>query len=126
MLEHVHAGLARRWWEKEDGRIAFSRFTQLGFLRLITTAAAMDGKPLSVSEAWRVYDRFFADDRVVFVTEPAGAEERFRKLASGRLASPKTWADAWLLATAESSNAIVVTFDRALEKRGARCLLSPN
>jgi hypothetical protein len=46
--EHVHAPMARRWWEQETGIIAFSRLTQLGFLRLMTTAAAMDGKPLDV------------------------------------------------------------------------------
>jgi len=40
--------MARRWWEQETGIIAFSRLTQLGFLRLMTTAAAMDGKPLDV------------------------------------------------------------------------------
>ena len=62
--EHVHHGVARRWWEAEAGRIAFSRVTQLGFLGLMTTAAAMDGKPLTVAEAWQVHDRLFEDDRV--------------------------------------------------------------
>ena len=61
--EHVHAVTARRWWEQETGRIAFSRITQLGFLRLMTAAAAMDGKPLSMTAAWQVLDRFFEDDR---------------------------------------------------------------
>jgi hypothetical protein len=55
--EHIHAAIARRWWEQEAGIIAFSRLTQLGFLRLMTTAAVMDGKPLTISAAWRVYDR---------------------------------------------------------------------
>jgi predicted nucleic acid-binding protein len=45
--EHVHAVIARRWWEQEGGMIGFSRLTQLGFLRLMTTAAVMDGKPLT-------------------------------------------------------------------------------
>ncbi len=121
--EHIHSALARRWWTAETGRIAFSRFTQMGLLRLMTTAAAMDGKPISVNEAWRVYDRFYHDGRVLFVAEPAEAEARFRRYAVGRTASPKLWADAWLLALTEAAEGTLVTFDRALAGRGARCLL---
>lgn len=121
--EHVHTSLARRWWEQEDGAIAFSRLTQLGFLRLTTTAAAMDGKPLTIAQAWRVYDRFYDDDRVVFVSEPREVDERFRERAAGRQASPKIWADAWLLAMAQAAGGALVTFDKALGARGARCLL---
>jgi toxin-antitoxin system PIN domain toxin len=121
--EHVHAAAARRWWEAETGRIAFSRMTQMGFLRLMTTEAAMDGKPLTMAGAWRVHDRLYEDDRVVFVPEPAGVEGRFREYAAGRAASPKRWADAWLLAFAHAAGGTLVTFDRALAARGACCLL---
>jgi hypothetical protein len=38
----------------------------------------MDGKPLTMVEAWRVRDRIYADDRVVLVAEPAGVEQDFR------------------------------------------------
>ena len=121
--EHIHHPVARRWWQQEEGQIAFSRLSQLGFLRLVTTASAMDGKPLSITEAWRVYDRFYNDDRVVFVAEPAEFERRFREKASGRSASPKIWADAWLLAFAQAAEGVLVTFDKALVPRGAYCLL---
>jgi toxin-antitoxin system PIN domain toxin len=116
--EHVHAAIARRWWEQEAGVIAFSRLTQLGFLRLMTTAAVMDGKPLTITAAWRVYDRLYEDDRVTFVSEPPEVE------ASGRTASPKVWADAWLLALAQAAEGVLVTFDKALASQGAYCLLS--
>lgn len=122
--EHVHSGLARPWWQQEDGTIAFCRLTQLGFLRLMTTAAAMDGKPLTIAEAWRVYDRFYADDRVtIFSEEPPEVEKSFREKAAGRTVSPKVWADAWLLAFAQAAEGVLVTFDKALEARGAHCLL---
>lgn len=121
--EHVHAALARHWWELESGAIAFSRLTQLGFLRLTTTAAAMDGKPLTIAQAWRVYDRFYDDDRVLFIAEPPEIDQRFREKAVGRQASPKIWADAWLLAMAQAAGGTLVTFDRALGARGAHCLL---
>ena len=122
--EHVHASIARRWWEQESGTIAFSRLTHLGLLRLMTTAAVMDDKPLTMSEAWRVYDRFYDDDRVVFIAEPLDAEKRFREKAAGRTVSPKMWADAWLLAFAQAAEGVLVTFDKALGPRGARCLLT--
>lgn len=120
---HVHRAAARRWWESAKGIIAFSRMTQTGFLRLMTTAAAMGGKPLTMAEAWHVYDRLYDDDRVAFFPEPAGAEVKFREYATARTASPKLWADAWLLALAEAAGGTLVTLDRALAARSARCLL---
>jgi hypothetical protein len=63
--------------------IGFSRLTQLGFLRLMTTAAVMDGKPLTIAAAWRVYDRLYQDDRVTFVSEPPEVEKRFREKPRG-------------------------------------------
>ena len=121
--EHVHAPIARAWWDQEDGQIAFCRLTQMGLLRLVTTAAAMDNKPLTIAQAWRVYDRFFVDDRVTLVSEPPEIDSGFRKMATGRAASPKLWADAWLLAFAAAANGRLVTFDKALAARGAHSLL---
>jgi predicted nucleic acid-binding protein len=121
--EHQHALIATRWWRQEAGMIAFSRFTQLGFLRLMTTATAMDGKPLTMAAAWRVHDRLYEDDRLTFIQEPPQVEKQFRDRASGRTASPKIWADAWLLAVAEAAGGRLVTLDKALASRGAHCLL---
>jgi hypothetical protein len=91
------------WWEANLGPIAFTRFTEIGLPRLLTTSAAMSGKPLAMDEAWRVHDGLFADDRVAFYPEPVGVETRFREYASGRIASPKLWADTWLLACARTA-----------------------
>jgi toxin-antitoxin system PIN domain toxin len=121
--EQVHGVAAKGWWGQEAGAICFTRSTQLGFLRLTTTAAAMDGKPLSMAAAWNIYDRFFEDDRVSYLPEPAGVEARFRHRTAGHMSSPKVWADAWLMAVAEAAGGVLVTFDRALGARGAHCLL---
>jgi hypothetical protein len=83
----------------------------------------MDGKPLTIDDAWRVYDRFYDDDRVAFVPEPADVEKEFRLRAVGRAASPKVWGDAWMLAMASAAGGVLVTFDKALGSRGAHCLL---
>ena len=119
---HVHRAVAKTWWGAE-GPIAFTRFTQISLLRLLTTSAAMDGKPLRMDQAWRVHDRLFEDDRVVFLPEPVGVEASFRKYSSRGTAAPKLWADAWLLGVASSAGGVLVTFDRALAGRGA-CYLA--
>jgi hypothetical protein len=83
----------------------------------------MNGRPLGMAEAWDTYDRLFADERVTFHPEPAGAETRFREYAFGKLPSPKLWADGWLLAVAEAADGTLITFDRSLIAHGAHCLL---
>jgi len=55
--------------------------------------------------------------------EPDSLEPAFRNLSRSRLASPKVWADAYVVAFAARSNGTLVTFDRALAKREANCLL---
>jgi toxin-antitoxin system PIN domain toxin len=122
-VEHVHGVAAKRWWEQVSGKIAFTRSTQMGLLRLTTNASAMNGNPLTLAEAWQLYDRFFGDDRVMFLPEPSGVEAKFRQATSYKAVSPKVWADAWLLAVAEAAGGVLVTFDKALSGRGAHCLL---
>ncbi|MFC5862449.1 TA system VapC family ribonuclease toxin [Acidicapsa dinghuensis] len=122
--DHEHHATAALWWEQQDGMICFTRFTQLGFLRLATTAAAMDGKPYTMARAWEAYDRFYEDERVRFHPDPAEAEARFRRMASDNTVSPKLWMDAWLLSSADAAGGVLVTFDKALASRGAHCLLS--
>jgi uncharacterized protein len=120
---HSHFTQATEWWAQYNGSIAFSRQTEHGFLRLLTTAAAMGGKPLSNDEAWHLYDDIYEDSRVVFVPEPPGTERFFRNQSAYPLSAPKLWADAWLLAFAQATGGTVITFDRALAQRGAHCLL---
>ncbi len=73
--------------------------------------------------AWTAYDRLFSDDRVALMDEPDGIEARFREYARELRASPKLWADAWLLAFADQAGGNIITFDRALAARSSRCVL---
>jgi toxin-antitoxin system PIN domain toxin len=124
LADHVHRAEAKQWWDSDESDIiAFVRFTQLGVLRLLTTAAAMNGKPLTMPAAWAAYDRLFVDDRVALLDEPREVEARFRQYAPHDRASPKLWADSWLLAFAHEAGGTIVTFDRALAARSERCLL---
>lgn len=122
--DHMHRASARAWWEADGPEaIAFVRLTQVSVLRLLTTSAAMSGKPLTMPEAWKAYDRLFEDDRVTFLDEPQGVDLEFRNRTRSLRASPKLWADAWLIAFADSSGGTVVTFDRGLAAHARDCQL---
>ncbi|MCC6263042.1 MAG: PIN domain-containing protein [Bryobacterales bacterium] len=124
MADHIHRPAAIRWWETTNAStIAFCRSTQVSVLRVLTTATAMNGKPLTMAEAWAAYDRLFEDDRICFMSEPAVIEDEFRALARLTTALPKLWADAYLAAFARVAGATLVTFDRALSSRADDSLL---
>lgn len=116
---HVHHQVATDWFEDlpEDARFCFCRFTQLGFLRLLTAEVVMGDEVLNQSQAWAVYDKWLDDDRVRLIEEPPDLELRFRARSRSRRASPKAWADAYLAAFAEASQLTLVTFDLAFRGR---------
>jgi toxin-antitoxin system PIN domain toxin len=123
-IDHVHREPAQRWWNTDQSdRICFTRFTQVGVLRLLTTAAVMNGKPLTMSSAWSAYDWLFADNRVTFLQEPVGIDAIFRAGTSSRDVSPKVWADAYLIAFAAQAGGRVITFDRGLASRARESIL---
>jgi toxin-antitoxin system PIN domain toxin len=120
---HTHRRAALNWWHRAVGIIAFSRLTQISVLRLLTTSAAMDGKPLTLAKAWSTYDKLYSDSRVAFLGEPPDLDREFRRMSSSGIASPKVWADALLVATAIGHRAQVVSFDRAIKTHGPDCLI---
>jgi len=120
---HTHHESAKHWNEKRlDARLLFCRFTMLGLLRLLTTKALMAESTLSLTEALQVYDEWLDDPRVEFLHEPRGVNRTFRKALGhfGQQQAPKTIADCYIAALAESADAHLVTFDRALASFGKR------
>ena len=91
----------------------FCRFTQLGFLRLLTAEAVMSDEVMSRAEAWAVYDRWLHDNRVDLIEEPPQLETLFRKMTRSHRTAPKDWADSYLAAFAAAGKLTVVTLDRA-------------
>jgi toxin-antitoxin system PIN domain toxin len=122
---HVHHEVARDWFNSLEPacRFHFCRFTQLGFLRLLTADAVMGEDVMKQTEAWAVYDHWLADGRVGLLEEPPGLERRFRGLTRLKSASPKAWADAYLAAFAETAQVTLVTFDRALRGKAKPLIL---
>jgi uncharacterized protein len=122
---HIHHATARNWLDSlpDDCGLYFSRFTQIGFLRLLTTSAVMMNKVLSQHDAWRVYDDWMENGRAAYLEEPASIERIFRLLSQSRHSTPKDWADSYISAFARASGLRLVTFDQALHKRTEGSLL---
>jgi toxin-antitoxin system PIN domain toxin len=128
---HSHHSVASSWLDRlpDDSTLIFSRFTQLGLLRLLTNDAVMGEETLTLRRAWAVYDRWLHDPRVEFYPEPRNADAAFRRATepfAGKAAS-KWVGDCWLLAYAEATQARLVTFDQALcelaRKQGNRAVI---
>lgn len=122
--QHVRRAPAVGWLNglgRED-RVFFSRFTQMGLLRLLTTPAVAGAGCLSQAGAWRAYDLWRTDPRIQLLPEPPGLEARFRTLSDARRPAAKQWADAYLAAFAAAAGAVLVTFDRALGARAVQAL----
>jgi predicted nucleic acid-binding protein len=77
----------------------------------------------TMSEAWSLWDRVWADTRIAFLPEPDDLEKEFRSRSRLSSRSPKVWADAYLLAFAAVAGLKLVTFDRALQSRGNNVLV---
>jgi len=48
----------------DEGRLIFSRYTQVGLRRLLTNRAAMGEQTLTIQKAWDVYERWWSDPRL--------------------------------------------------------------
>lgn len=125
-IGHMHSSAAWNWLKAlpSDRRLIFSRFTQIGLLRLLSNPAVMGDQTLTLRKAWGVYDRWLEEPYVEFYPEPRSIEATFRQTTeqfSSRQASKRV-GDCWLLAFAAEIGATLVTFDQALNdfarKRG--------
>ena len=115
---HVHSASAWKWREilPDDHKLIFSRYTQIGLLRLLTNVSVMGDQTLTLRKAWGVYDRWLEDPRVEFYPEPRNLDAAFREITQPFAAqrASKTVGDCFLLAYARELQAALVTFDRAL------------
>jgi uncharacterized protein len=114
---HVHQQIAADWFGKETDGIAFCRVTQMGLLRLLSNPAIMGEDAIDRSQAWRTYDRLWADERVLWADEPAGLDAVWRAISARDDKSHKLWTDDYLAAFAQASDATLITLDRKVAAR---------
>lgn len=113
---HEHHGVARAWLFSlgEEGA-AFCRITQMGFLRLLTSPAAMGQDAVGAMEAWRHYTSLRNDWRVTFASEPAGLEQVWMALLRAAPGA-RFWTDAYLAAFAIAHGYTLVSFDQGFRR----------
>lgn len=115
---HIHNTETWEWLKilPSDARLMFSRYTQVGLLRLLTNRTVMAGATLTIGEAWQMYEKWLADGRVEFYPEPRGLDLAFRNATEPLKGQPasKLIGDCYLLAFARESGAALVTFDQSL------------
>ena len=115
---HIRSTGAWKWMKMlpDDAQLIFSRYTQVGLLRLLTNISIMGDQTLTLRKAWGVYDRWLEDPRVEFYPEPRNLDAAFREITQPIAAqqASKTVGDCFLLAYARELQAALVTFDRAL------------
>jgi hypothetical protein len=118
VADHAHRSVAANYLSRltANDRLIFSRYTQLGLLRLLTNPAVMGNQTLTLKEAWRVYDSWLEDPRVEFYLEPRGVDSKLRSITKlfASLPASKAIGDCWMLAFAAEIQATLVTFDGAL------------
>jgi uncharacterized protein len=122
---HEHHAAAWKWYQElpKTTDLVFCRFTQLGFLRLMTTESVVGEYVLSQRQAWAAYDSWIVDSECLFEDEPFGLEVEFRALSDRSRPHPREWADSYLAAFAAAKSMELVTFDKALAARAKRSVL---
>ena len=103
---HAHHSVARQWFDEQQGDLILCRVTQMSLLRLITNRAIMGEDAVTRSEAWRLIDQIWADDRVLWAEEPDQLEAVFRAISARDDNSHKLWTDDYLAAFAQASGCI--------------------
>lgn len=114
---HVHHDVAKRWFDEQSDDLLLCRVTQMSLLRLITNPAIMGQDVITRSDAWRVIDQFWSDERVLWAEEPSHLEAVFRAISARNDNSHKLWADDYLAAFAQASGAALATLDTKLKQR---------
>ncbi len=115
VAEHLHHRAAIAWYEQfSDDCIAWARITQMGFLRLLTNPRVMGKDALTGIKAWKLYDDWCQDPRVIWAAEPDDLDVCWRKATASGRSGPNFWTDAYLAAFASAAGFTLVTFDRSL------------
>ncbi|MGO9297230.1 MAG: TA system VapC family ribonuclease toxin [Streptosporangiaceae bacterium] len=114
---HAQHRIARHWFDEQSDDLLLCRVTQMSLLRLISNLAIMGEDAVTRSEAWRIIDQFWSDNRVLWAEEPDHLEAVFRAISAQNDNSHKLWTDDYLAAFAQASGASLATLDTKLKGR---------
>ena len=111
---HVHYPVASEWVNGQADDLVFCRVTQMG---LLSNPAIMGGDTVDRSQAWRLFDQLWSDERVLWAEEPDGLDAVWRAISARDDKSHKLWPDDYLAAFAQASDLALATLDRKLPGR---------
>lgn len=114
---HAQHRVASQWFDNQQDDLALCRVTQMSLLRLLSNSAILGEDAVIRSEAWRVVDRLWSDDRVLWAEEPDRLDTVFRAISARDDHSHKLWTDDYLAAFAQASGASLATLDARLKGR---------
>ena len=114
---HARHHIARQWFDEQSDDLILCRVTQMSLLRLISNPAIMGEDVVTRSEAWRIIDQLWSDNRVLWAEEPDHLESVFRAISARSDNSRKLWTDDYLAAFAQASGASLATLDTKLKGR---------
>ena len=110
---HLQHGSSWSWYRSlNQEKLAFCRFTQMGFLRLSTTRGACGDATLAQRAAWAAYDIWATQEDIVYLEEPHGLEAEFRYYADRTAPAPREWGDSYLIAFAKAAGVSLVRLIR--------------
>ena len=111
--DHQHHVKAKEWFDAQaDASCAFCRITQMALLRHMTNSKIMGAFVQTQQDAWKNYDKFANDPRVVFLTESLALESAFRASTQATSPSHALWTDGYLAAFALTTQAQLVTLEQ--------------
>jgi toxin-antitoxin system PIN domain toxin len=114
---HVHYPVASAWLNRQADDLVFCRVTQMGLLRLLSNPAIMGNDSVDRSQAWRLFDELWSDERVLWADEPAELDAVWRAISARDDKSHKLWTDDYLAAFAQASGLTLATLDHKLPVR---------
>jgi toxin-antitoxin system PIN domain toxin len=114
---HVHYPVASNWLNRQAEDLVFCRVTQMGLLRLLSNPAIMGDDSVNRSQAWRLFDQLWSDERVLWADEPDELDAVWRAISARDDKSHKLWTGDYLAAFAQASGLTLATLDRKLPGR---------
>src|ERR1700683_2025002 len=95
----------------------FCRVHQRGLRRLLSTPAIMGDDSVDRSQAWRLFDQLWSDERVLWADEPDELDAVWPAISARDDKSHKLWTGGYLAAFAQASDLALATLDRKLPGR---------
>lgn len=114
---HSHYPVASNWLNQQSEDLVFCRITQMGLLRLLSNPAIMGDDSLERSQAWRLFDQLWSDERVMWADEPDELDAVWRAISARDDKNHKLWTADYLAAFAQAGDLTLATLDRQLRGR---------